>query len=84
MLFLNTWENEQWSTDHLSRLLFGHILNILVSITLMSMRKKLLLFYTEILKIVDRDYATFKCVGQMRNDLRIICLAYCLVITSIL
>ena len=49
----------------------------------MSMRKKLLLFYTEILKIVDSDYATFKCVGKMRNDLRIICLAYCLVLTSI-
>ena len=44
---------------------------------------QLLLFYTVILKIVDRDYATFKCVGKMRNDLRIICLAYCLVLTSI-
>ena len=55
-----------------------------MSLPLMFMRKKQLLFYTEILKIVDRDYATFKCVEKMRNDLRIICLAYCLVITSIL
>ena len=54
-----------------------------VSLPLMSMRKKQLLFYTEILKIVDWDNATSKCVGKMRNDLSIICLAYCLVITSI-
>ena len=44
---------------------------------------KLLLFYTVILKLVDRNYATFKCVGKLRNDLRIIYLAYCLVLTSI-
>ena len=36
--------------------------------------EKLLLFYTLILKIVDREKATFKCIGQIHNDLQMIAL----------
>ena len=41
------------------------------------------LYLTLILKIIVRGYAHFKCMGKMHNDLQIIWLAYCLVITSI-
>ena len=51
------------------------------SLTLMSMGRKVLLLDTLILKVVDRGYANSKCTGQMQNYVRIICLAYCLVIT---
>ena len=47
-------------------------------LTLMSMGNEILLFFTLILKIVDRGYAN---MGHMHNDLLVICLAYCLVIT---
>ena len=45
--------------------------------------EKLLLFYPLMLKIVDSNYANFKCIGKISNDLLIICLAYCLVLSSI-
>ena len=32
-------------------------------------------------EIVDKRYAPSNCIGKMHNDLKIICLAYCLVIT---
>ena len=51
------------------------------SLKLMSIGGKQLLLDTLILKIVDRGYANSKYIGKMQNDLRIICLAYCLVIT---
>ena len=54
-----------------------------MSLTLMSMGGKQLLFYTLILKIVQYLYATFKGTGKFDNDLLIICLAYCLVLTAI-
>ena len=52
-------------------------------LTLMSMENEILLFLTLILKIVDRGYDYLKHMGNMHNDLLIICLAYCLVITLI-
>ena len=52
-------------------------------LTLMSIGRKLLLFCTLILKIVDMGYASFNCLRKMCNDLKIMCLAYCLVITEI-
>ena len=51
-----------------------------MSLTLMSIGRKLLLFGTLLIKIVDRGYANSKCMGNMHNDLEIICLAYCMVI----
>ena len=44
------------------------------------MGEKILLFLTLILKIVERGYTNSKYMGKMHNDLKIICLAYCLVI----
>ena len=79
MLSLNTGKNVQRSKD-LTRLLFGHNLNILMFLTLMSMGRKQLLFLTSILKIVDRKYANSNHMEKMHNDLKNICLAYCLVL----
>ena len=47
----------------------------------MSMGRKQLLFCTLIVKIIDKRYAYSNCFGKMRIDLKIICLAYCFVIT---
>ena len=54
-----------------------------MSLTLMSIGGKQLLFYTLILKIVEYLYATFKGTGKIHNDLLTICLAYYLVLTSV-
>ena len=51
-----------------------------VSLTLMSMGRMQLLFLTLISKIVEKSYANSKYM-VMHNDLQVICLAYCLVIT---
>ena len=45
-----------------------------VSLPLMSMGRKLLLFFTLILQIVNKGAVNFKCMGKMHNDLKIICL----------
>ena len=54
--------------------MLGDNLNILVSLTLMSMSGKQLIFFTLISKIIDRGYANAKCMGKMHNDLQVICL----------
>ena len=41
-----------------------------MSLTLMSMGGKLLLFLTLILEIVDRKYANSNHMGKMHNDLK--------------
>ena len=51
-----------------------------MSLTPVSIDRKLLLFCTLLSKIVDRGYANSKCMGNMHNDLKFIDLAYCMVI----
>ena len=48
---------------------------------LMSMGKRQLLFLTLILKVVDSGYTDSKDMGKIDNDLKNICLVYCLVLT---
>ena len=50
----------------------------------MSVGENLLLLFTLILQIVDRGAVKSKCMGKMPNDLKIICLAYCMIINWIL